>query len=61
MRGRPIYNLNIKDVPVDGFWSVSLYDAKGYFEKNEYNAYSINNITAKKGEDGSDRYPVRRL
>ena len=53
MRGRPIYKLNVKDVPVDGFWSVSLYDAKGYYEPNEFNAYSINNITAKRSEDGS--------
>ena len=51
--GTTIYKLNVKDVPVDGFWSVSLYDAKGYYEPNEFNAYSINNITAKRSEDGS--------
>ena len=33
--------------------SVCVYNAKGYFESNEQNAYSINNLTAKKGEDGS--------
>jgi hypothetical protein len=33
--------------------SVSLYNADGYYEKNEYNAYTLNNITAKKGGDGS--------
>jgi hypothetical protein len=38
---------------VDGFWSISLYNAEGYFGKNEYNAYSLNNITAKKDMDGS--------
>ena len=27
--------LTVKDVPVDGFWSISVYNAKGYFEKNE--------------------------
>ncbi len=43
----------MKDVPVDGFWSISLYDAKGYFDKNPYDAYSVNNITATKGADGS--------
>lgn len=47
--GTKVYRLSVKDVPVDGFWSVSLYDAKGYYEKNEYNAYSVNNITAQKG------------
>jgi hypothetical protein len=43
----------VKDVPVDGFWSISLYNANGYYEKNEYGAYSLNNVTAKKGADGS--------
>jgi hypothetical protein len=51
--GTTVYKLDVKDVPVDGFWSVSLYNAEGYYEKNEYNAYSINNITAKKGDDGA--------
>lgn len=51
--GATIYKLKVKDVPVDGFWSISVYNADGYFQKNEYNAYSINNITAKKDADGS--------
>jgi hypothetical protein len=51
--GMTIYRLNVKDVPVDGFWSISLYNAKGYFEPNQYNAYAINDVTAKKGADGS--------
>ena len=40
-------------MPVDGFWSISVYNAKGYFEPNPYNAYSLNNLTAKRSEDGS--------
>jgi hypothetical protein len=51
--GKTVYSLKVRDVPVDGFWSISLYNAQGYYEKNEYNAYSINNITAKKSSDGS--------
>ena len=51
--GKQVYKLTVKDVPVDGFWSASVYNAKGYFEKNPDNAYSINNITAKKNDDGS--------
>jgi hypothetical protein len=51
--GATVYKLNVKDVPVNGFWSVSVYDAAGYYEKNPYNAYSLNNLTAKKGSDGS--------
>jgi hypothetical protein len=51
--GTTIHRLNVKDVPVDGFWSVSVYNAEGYFQPNEYNAYSLNNITARKDADDS--------
>jgi len=51
--GKTVYRLDVKDVPVDGFWSISLYNAQGYYQPNPYNAYSINNITAQKGADGS--------
>ena len=51
--GKVMHKLTIKDVPVDGFWSLSVYNAKGYFEKNALNAYSLNNITAKPNADGS--------
>ncbi len=42
-----------KDVPVDGFWSISVYDAKGRFVKDKFDAYTLNNITATKDADGS--------
>jgi hypothetical protein len=51
--GKTIYKLVVKDVPVDAFWSVSVYNKEGYFEKNAQNAYTLNNITAKKEADGS--------
>jgi hypothetical protein len=51
--GTTIHKLNVKDVPVDGFWSISVYNAKGYFEPNPENAYTLNNITAEKSADGS--------
>jgi hypothetical protein len=51
--GTTIYRLTVQDVPVDGFWSISVYNAEGYFEPNESGAYSLNNITGKKGTDGS--------
>jgi hypothetical protein len=50
--GKIIYRLNVRDVPVDGFWSISLYNKEGYYEVNDQNAYSINNLTAKKDADG---------
>jgi len=46
--GTTVYKLKVKDVPVEAFWSISLYNAEGFFQKNQYNAYSVNNITAKK-------------
>ncbi|MBR1122221.1 DUF1254 domain-containing protein [Bradyrhizobium lablabi] len=51
--GNTVYRLDVKDVPVDGFWSISLYNAEGYFVKNDANAYSLNNLTGKKNADGS--------
>jgi hypothetical protein len=51
--GATVYKLNVKDVPVDGFWSISVYNAEGYFQKNPFDAYTLNNITAKKSVDGS--------
>ena len=51
--GTTVYKLNVKNVPVDGFWSVSVYNEGGYFEKNPQNAYSLNSITAQKEADGS--------
>jgi hypothetical protein len=50
--GRTVYKLTVGDVPVDGFWSISLYNEQGYFEKNELNAYTLNNITARKNSHG---------
>ena len=51
--GKTIFRMNVPaKEPVDGFWSITVYNAKGYFEKNAYDAYSVNNITAKKDADG---------
>jgi hypothetical protein len=41
------------DVPVDAFWSVSLYNAEGFFEENALGAYNVNSVTAERNEDGS--------
>ncbi|MBH5367280.1 DUF1254 domain-containing protein [Bradyrhizobium glycinis] len=53
--GSTVYQLQVKDVPVDGFWSVTMYNASGYIEPNPYGAYSLNNVSAKKQADGSVR------
>jgi hypothetical protein len=46
------YRLTVGDVPVDGFWSITVYNKDGYFTPNPQNAYSLNNITATRGADG---------
>lgn len=51
--GAVVYRLTVDEVPVDGFWSISVYNAEGFFEPNDQNAYSINNVTAAENEDGS--------
>ena len=50
--GKP-YTVTVKDVPVDDFWSITVYNADGFLEPNDKNAYSYNNVTAKKNDDGS--------
>jgi hypothetical protein len=51
--GKTVHRLSVRDVPVDGFWSISVYNAKGFFEKNALDSYSLNNLTAKPNKDGS--------
>lgn len=51
--GTTIYRLTVRDVPVDGFWSVSVYDDQGFFRPNPQAAYALNNLTARKAADGS--------
>lgn len=51
--GTTIHKVTVKNVPVDGFWSISVYNAKGYYEPNALNAYTINSVTGRKGPDGS--------
>jgi hypothetical protein len=44
---QPSINLSSRTCPS------SVYNAEGYFQPNRYDAYTLNNITAKKGADGS--------
>ncbi len=47
------YRITFRDVPVDGFWSLTVYNRDGFLEPNEYASWSINNVTAVADEDGS--------
>lgn len=52
--GKTIHTMTVpKNVPVDGFWSITVYDKQGYFQPNEFNSYSLNNLTAKPNKDGT--------
>lgn len=47
------YRLRVADVPVDAFWSISVYNRDGYFDPNEYESYSVNSVTSVPDADGS--------
>ncbi len=45
--------VTVTDVPVDAFWSLTVYNADGFLDENELGAYSFNNATAEPNDDGS--------
>ena len=52
--GKTAYTITIpKEVPVDGFWSVTVYNQDRYMVKNKYNSYAFNSLTSKKNADGT--------
>jgi hypothetical protein len=40
-------------VPVDGFWSITVYNTEGYIAPNELGVYSLNNYAAQANADGT--------
>lgn len=51
--GKSVLKLTVRDVPVEAFWSISVYNARGFLEKNSLESYSLNNLTAEPNNDGS--------
>jgi hypothetical protein len=53
--GLPVgdYELTVGDVPVDAFWSISVYNATGYFEQGLPGGNSLNSVTAARDLDGT--------
>jgi hypothetical protein len=53
--GLPVgaYRLRMADVPVDAFWSISVYNADGFFEPNAAGVYNLNSVTTTPDADGA--------
>jgi hypothetical protein len=47
------YQLTFRDVPVDAFWSVTVYNKEGFIDRNDQDAYSVNSLTGTANDDGS--------
>ena len=59
--GKTIYKLSVKDVPVDGFWSISLYNAEGFFEPEQSQRLHAQRHHGEEKRRWLGRGPVRRL
>lgn len=47
------YTMTFRDVPADAFWSLSVYNAAGYFEPGPSGVTNVNSVFAQKNDDGS--------
>jgi len=51
--GTAVHKLTVGDVPVAGFWSLTVYNSEGYLDPNPDKVYSVSSTKAKKAPDGS--------
>ena len=60
--GKTVYKLDVPgDVPVDAFWSVTVYDATGHFQKNQLQRVFAQQHHGEEEGRRLGRDPVRRL
>ena len=50
--GKVNYALTVKDIPVEGFASITVYNKDGFMERNDLGINAINNLTATPNKDG---------
>ena len=51
--GRTVHRLSVGHVPVDGFWSLSVYDANGHFFNEGFEGRTVSSLTARRAADGT--------
>ncbi len=51
--GETSHRVTVKDVPVDAFWSITVYTAEGYLGANDLGVNSYNKVKAEPNADGS--------
>jgi len=49
------HELILKDVPANAFWSVTMYNERGFMMENDLGVNAVNNVNATRRDDGSYR------
>jgi hypothetical protein len=51
--GETVHAVSFRDLPIDAWWGISVYNAEGYFERNDRGIYTVNSVNAVPNDDGS--------